>query len=50
MTLQRLNDIICTFIAASVFLMIGLESAQTNYPTHSGTQPLSRHAATLPRP
>lgn len=45
--MQRLNDLICTFIIASVFLMIGLESAHTAYPTHSGTQPLSP-AATKP--
>ena len=41
--MNRLNNAICLLIAAAVFAMIGIESGAHHSPTHSGTQPYSRH-------
>ena len=42
--MQTINNFICLLITAAVFAMIGIEYGAAPYPTHSGTQPLSRHA------
>lgn len=41
--INRINNAICLLIAASVFAMIGIESAAHHGPTHSGTQQVVRH-------
>lgn len=47
--MQKINDAICFLITAAVFAMIGIEYSTASQPTYSGTQPLSRQAALLPR-
>lgn len=40
--IDRINNLICLLIAASVFAMIGYEGAAHHSPTHSGTQEMHR--------
>jgi hypothetical protein len=38
--MNRINNTICFLMAAAVFAMIGIESANQSAPTHSGSQQL----------